>query len=326
MNIYDIAKEANVSIATVSRVLNDSGSVRDITRQKVEAVLKKYNYVPSAIARGMITNSLKTIGIVAIDIRNLYYANVAHSIEQSLSVLGFNAILCNTGYDNEQKVKYLRMLAEKKVDSIILVGSPFKDPNLDKPIEQISKNIPVIIINGYYEHPNIYSVRCDDKKALETSVEYLVSRGRKKFLYLYDAETFSGGQKLLGFKNAVNRLNVGSEIYLVKPGLEPAYLKIEELLNAGSSFDAVLASEDLTAIGALKCLTARNIRVPEDVSVMGFNNSLLSVCCTPSLSTVDSKMEEIGRSAVKVLHKILNGEKAEPDTIIDAELVLRETA
>jgi len=326
LNIYDIAREANVSIATVSRVLNDSGNVRDITRHKVEAVLKKYNYVPSAIARGMVTNSLKTIGIVTIDIRNLYYANVAHSIEQSLSVLGFNTILCNTGYNNEQKLKYLRMLVEKKVDSIILVGSPFKDPSLDQPIEQIAKDIPIIIVNGHFEHPNIYSVRCDDRKALEKCVEYLVSKGRRNFLYLYDAETFSGTQKLMGFKSAVATHNVRSEIFFVKPGLDPAFSKVRELIDAGFSFDAVLTSEDLTAIGALKCLIANNIKVPEDVSVMGFNNSVLSICCTPSLSTVDSKMEELGRIAVKVLHKVLKGEKAETSTMIDPELVLRETA
>ncbi|NLX76474.1 MAG: LacI family transcriptional regulator [Clostridiaceae bacterium] len=325
MNIYDIAREANVSIATVSRVLNDSGRVRDITRQKVEAVLKKYNYVPSAIARGMMTNSLKTIGIVAIDIRNLYYANVAHSIEQSLSVLGFNTILCNTGYDTEQKIKYLRMLVEKKVDSIILVGSPFKDPSLDKPIEQISKNTPIIIVNGHYEYPNIYSVQCNDRSALKRSVDYLVSKGRKSFLYLYDAETFSGRQKLLGFMDAVSKHQVKSEVFLVKPGLEPAYEKIQELVSSGLDFDAVLTSEDFTAIGVLKCLAANNIRVPEDVSVMGFNNSVLSVCCTPALSTVDSKMEEMGRVAVKVLHKVLKGEKAETSTVIDADLIFRET-
>ena len=142
MNIYDIAKEASVSIATVSRVLNGSNRVRDITRQKVEAVLNKYNYIPSAIARGMMTNSMKTIGIVTIDIRGLYYANVSYSIEQALSILGYNTILCNTGYDPEQKIRYLQMLAEKKVDSIIMVGSVFKDPRLNKPVEAISKNIP----------------------------------------------------------------------------------------------------------------------------------------------------------------------------------------
>jgi DNA-binding LacI/PurR family transcriptional regulator len=325
LNIYDIAREANVSIATVSRVLNDSGNVRDVTKQRVEAVLKKHNYIPSGIARGMVTNSLKTIGIVTIDIRNLYYANVAHSIEQSLSILGFNTILCNTGYDSEQKINYLKMLVEKKVDSIILVGSPFKDPNLDKPIERISKNITVIIVNGHFGYPNTYSVRCDDSKALEKCVEYLVSKGRKNFLYLYDAETFSGNQKLRGFKNAVSKYNVKSDIFLIKPGLEEAYNKTKELLENDYTFDAVLTSEDMSAIGALKCLKANNLNVPADVSVMGFNNSILSICCTPTLSTVDSKTEQLGQIAVKVLHAVLQGEKVDPDTIIEADLVLRQT-
>lgn len=325
MNIYDIAKEANVSIATVSRVLNDSGRVRDITREKVEAVLKKHHYIPSAIARGMMTNSMKTIGIVTIDIRNLYYANVAHSIEQSLSILGFNTILCNTGYDIEQKVSYLRMLVEKKVDSIILVGSTFKDPKLDKPVEQISMDIPIIIVNGYYGYPNIYSVQCDDRKALEKSVEYLISKGKKKFLYLYDAETFSGNQKLIGFKSAVSKHNVKSDVFLIKPGLEEAFKQTDNLLNSKFAFDAVLTSEDLSAIGVLKCLLSNNIKVPEDVSVMGFNNSVLSICCTPSLSTVDSRMEDMGRLAVRILHKVLQGETPKSNTMIDANLILRQT-
>lgn len=325
MNIYDIAKEANVSIATVSRVLNDSGNVRDITRQKVEAVLKKYNYIPSAIARGMMTNSLKTIGIVTIDIRNLYYANVAHSIEQSLSVLGFNTILCNTGYDIEQKINYLRMLAEKKADSIILVGSTFNDPKLDKPIEAISKNTPVVLINGHYDYPNTYSVLCDDKGALEMSVEYLASKGRNRFLYLYDADTFSGNQKLLGFREAAPKYGTIAGIHFIEPGLEKAAEKIRELLESGIQFDAVLTSEDLTAIGVLQGLNNSGISVPEQVSVMGFNNSILSLCCTPSLSTIDSRMEDMGRTAVRVLHRVLTGEPVESSTKLSARLVARQS-
>lgn len=325
MNIYDIAKEANVSIATVSRVLNGSDRVRDITRQKVEQVLKKHHYVPSAIARGMMTNSMKTIGIVTIDIRNLYYANVSHSIEQALSVLGFNTILCNTGFDTEQKISYLGMLAEKKVDSIILVGSIFNDPKLDKPIEDISKNIPIVIVNGYYGYPNTYSIQCDDQKALENSVDYLFSRGRRKFLYLYDADTFSGNQKLQGFHKAIQKYGLDADIRFVHPGLEAPYEEILGMLHHRTAFDAILTSEDLTAIGALQCLLENGIRIPQDVSIMGFNNSLLSQCCTPRLSTVDSMMEEMGKLAVKVLHRVLSGEQVEPSIKMDAKLVFRQT-
>jgi LacI family transcriptional regulator len=326
MNIYDIAREANVSIATVSRVLNGNGSVRDITRQRVEQVLNKYHYVPSAIARGMVTNSMKTIGVVSIDIRNLYYANVSYSIEQALRVLGFSTILCNTGYDTEQKLSYLKMLTEKKVDSIILIGSIFKDPKLNKPIKEISKSIPIIIINGYYGYPNTYSIQYEDAEALEKSVDYLVSRGRKKFLYLYDADTFSGNQKLLGFKNSVKKHDLKFDIRFIPPGIDHAYREMCELINQGSFFDAVLTSEDITAIGALQCLLEKNIRVPEEVSVVGYNNSILSLCCTPRLSTVDSLSEEMGKTAVSVLCRILSGEKVEASVKIGAKIVLRQSA
>lgn len=325
MNIYDIAKQANVSIATVSRVLNGGYRVKDSTRLRVEEVLKKNHYVPSAIARGLMTNSMKTIGIVTIDIRNLYYANVAHSIEQSLSFLGFNTILCNTGYDLEQKVSYLSMLTEKKVDSIILVGSAFKDPKLDKPVEEISKSIPIVIINGYYGFKNTYSIQCDDKKALEDCIEYLYNKGRRNFIYLYDADTFSGNMKLIGFRNGVSGYGLDANIFYVQSGLEAAGNKVHELIESGFVFDAILTSEDLLAVGALQALIKNGISVPERVSVMGFNNSILSQCCIPHLSTVDSRMEDMGKTAVNVLHKILSGEHAESSTNLEAHLVIRQS-
>lgn len=325
MNIYDIAKEAKVSIATVSRVLNGSDKVRDITRQKVEEVLKKHNYIPSDIARGMMTNSIKTIGIVTIDIRNLYYANVAHSIEQSLRILGFNTILCNTGYDLEQKISYIRMLIGKKVDSIILVGSTFNDPKLEKPVLEISDKIPVIIVNGYYGYKNTYSIQCDDKKALGKCVETLASKGRKHFVYLYDADTFSGNRKLIGFKEAVPKYGTIEGIFFIQPGLQAAVQKTQELIDSGIYFDAVLASEDLSAIGVLQCLMEKGFQVPEQVSIMGYNNSILSLCCTPLLSTVDSRMEDMGKLAVQVLHHVLSGEPAKSSVMIEPHLVLRQT-
>ncbi|NLN66121.1 MAG: LacI family transcriptional regulator [Clostridiaceae bacterium] len=325
MNIYDIAKEAGVSIATVSRVLNGSENVRDLTRQKVEKVLKKYNYVPSAIARGLMTNSMKTIGIVTIDIRNLYYANVAHTIEQALRIIGFNSILCNTGYDIEQKIGYLRMLTEKKVDSVILVGSTFRDPLLDKPVLEISKQIPVIIVNAYYGYPNTYSIQCDDRKALEKFVEYLAHRGRRNFLYLYDADTFSGNLKLEGFQKAASKHGNIAGIHLIRSGIDEAANKTKELLRSGILFDAVLTSEDLTAIGVLQGLRENGIAVPEQVSVVGYNNSILSLCCHPLLSTVDSRMEDMGKLAVKVLHQVLSGERAENSIKIAPQLIFRQT-
>ena len=114
MNIYDVAKEAGVSIATISRVLNDPSLVSEKTRKKVEEVLLKHNYTPNAIARGLVVKSMKTIGMLTIDIRDVYYANVAYTMEHELSKNGYNVILCNTGGDVEEKAKYIKILAEKR--------------------------------------------------------------------------------------------------------------------------------------------------------------------------------------------------------------------
>ena len=125
MNIYDIAKEAGVSIATVSRVLNNKGTVSGATRAKVEAVLSRSGYTPSAIARGMVSKSMRTVAVLTVDIRVPHYAQQAYTIEQAFSHRGYEVILCNTGGGKEATVRYLRAVTEKQVDGIILVGSVF---------------------------------------------------------------------------------------------------------------------------------------------------------------------------------------------------------
>ena len=115
MNIYDIAKEANVSTATVSRVLNNSGKVSEKTRERVLSVVNKYSYSPNVFARGLMSASLKTIGVLTVDIRDMYYATVAYTIEQEFEKLGYSVILCNTGVNAEQKERYIAMLTEKPV-------------------------------------------------------------------------------------------------------------------------------------------------------------------------------------------------------------------
>ena len=125
MNIYDIAKEAGVSISTVSRVMNHKGNVNPETRKKVEEILEKNNYTPSAIARGMVSKSMKTVSVLTVDIRVPHYARTAYTIEREFSRRGYEVSLCNTGGELEETIKYLRTAREKKTDGIVLVGSVF---------------------------------------------------------------------------------------------------------------------------------------------------------------------------------------------------------
>ena len=162
MNIYEIAKRAGVSIATVSRVINNNPNVRDETREKVEKAIEESNYTVNDIARSLAVKTTHTIGVMTSDVRDSYYANAIYTIEQEFRELGYNVILCNTGQELQKKKKYLKVLLEKKVDGIILVGSVFKEQGDNSHIIEASKKVPVVILNSHIEGENIYSIVCDD--------------------------------------------------------------------------------------------------------------------------------------------------------------------
>lgn len=323
MNIYEIAEEAGVSIATVSRVVNGKSVVSSKTREKVEAVLKRHNYSPSEIARGLVLNSTRTVGVMAVDIRDIYYANVAYTVEQELSRVGYTAILCNTGEDINEKIKYMNILMQKKVDGIILVGSVFKDESLEGAIAGISSKVPVVMINGFVDCKNVYSIICDDSSGISQAVDFLCRQGRKKLIYLQDTDSYSAGAKVEGFRKAMESNNIeinDNNLFKVKKGLEGGYEGIRMIAGKGISFDAVVCGDDLTAIGVIRFLREHDIPVPGEVAVIGYNNSVLASCCEPVLTSVDSRMFEMGRIAIEIFSKVMDGEHVDPKTYLQPGL------
>lgn len=328
MNIYDIAREAGVSIATISRVINGKDVVSQKTREKVEEILKKYNYTPNEIARGLVMNSIRTVGVMTIDIRDVYYANVAYTVEQELSRHGYNVILCNTGEDTKEKIKYMKTLMQKKVDGIILVGSVFKDASLDSYISDIAEKVPVVMINGYVDSKNVYSVICDDAYGISAVVDYLAGKGRRALVYLQDTDTYSSRSKVEGFKAGLDRNNLNmseNTLINVKKGLDGGYEGIRSLIERKHNFDAVVCGDDITAIGAIKCLKQQGIHIPGEVAVTGFDNSVLALCCDPALTSVDSWMTDMGKHAVEIFSKVMEGEKVRAKMVIKPKLIYRES-
>lgn len=167
MNIYDIAKEAGVSISTVSRVMNKKENVNPATRKKVEEILEKNNYTPSAIARGMVSKTMKTVAILTVDIRVLHYSRTAYTIEREFSRRGYEVLLCNTGGELSETVKYLRTVQEKKVDGIVLVGSVFNTLCKKEEIGKLLKNTPVVLADGKLELPS-YGIHNGKGYVIET--------------------------------------------------------------------------------------------------------------------------------------------------------------
>ena len=324
MNIYDIAKRAGVSIATVSRVLNHSPNVSQKTRERVEAVMKESNYTPNVFARGLGLNSMKMIGVLCTDVSDIFYAQAVSIIENNLRREGYHAILCCTGSEMKSKKKSIELLLSKRVDAIILVGSAFQEQFDHSHIEAAAKKVPVIIINGLIELPNTYCILCDEYKAVFQTVSSMLSGGCRKILYLYDTQTYSGMKKLMGYQDACGAFGIPYEqqiIQKVPKNLESVtQIVLESRDEEGRfPFDGVMASEDLLAIGALKALKGKKI------PVVGINNSVLAECSTPALSSIDNMLLSLCTTSVQILSQIFEDYTVPQKISYNAKLIERES-
>lgn len=329
MNIYDIAAEAGVSISTVSRVMNHKGNVNPEMKKRIEEVLKKYDYKPSAIARGLVSKTMKTIAILTADMRVSLFARTIYMIEQEFYQKGYNVIVCNTGERTEHCGEYLNILSEKQVDGIVLTGSVFNCLKEQPELTNMVRQIPVVMAGGWVDLPNFYSVLVDDKKGISAAVDLLAGRGRREILFFGGQETETRRQKRAGFLEAMKARGLsGGERRTVLCGGEmtDGAQAIRTVLEAGISFDGLIFSEDLAAVGAMKELRRQGFQVPEDAAVIGYGNSPDSVVCEPELTTVDNKPEEVGVLCAKVLRDLLERKEAERRIVVEPELIARESA
>ena len=210
-----------MSIATVSRVLNGNPNVSEATRQKVLAIMQDIGYTPNVFARGLGLNTMHTIGIMCADSSDPFLANAVYYLEQNLRKCGYDSFLCCTGYDLVNKQKYLQLLLSKRVDAIILVGSSFLETSKkdNAYIAAAADTLPVMIINGYLSHPNVYCTLCDDYQAVYDVVDRLIEQKRRQILFLHTSRSFSSLQKLSGYKTSLtdNGLSLQDELILTCP-------------------------------------------------------------------------------------------------------------
>ncbi len=333
LTIYDISDKAGVSIATVSRVLNGYSNVNPDTKEKVLKVMEEMGYKPNAFARGLGLDTMKTIGILCADSSDTYLAKAVYYIEEELRIHQYDSLLVCTGYNASDKQKALDLLISKKVDAAILVGSNFLDSTNqgNKYIRDAADTIPVMLLNAMYEYPNVYSLYCDDFNATKMAVDFLFESGKRKILYLYSSKSYSATKKLEGFKASYEArgLPLSKEYLQFMPYSCENILEIEKAVNAlyesGLEFDAIVASEDYLAIAALKCALKRSIKVPEELSLVGYNNSFFSCMTEPELSSIDNKLEALSKQLVSTLLGVLDGKEMPKKTEYSGELIKRGT-
>lgn len=330
MNIYDVSEKAHVSIATVSRVLNGNPNVSEKTKKRVLAVMDELGYTPNVFARGLGLNTMKTIGIMCTDSSDIYLANAVYYTEHELRNHGYDSILCCTGYSLENKKKSLNLLLSKRVDAIIMVGSKFLEPKTkdNAYIFKASAHVPVMLVNGYLEGDNIYCTLCDDFHAIHDVTNSLIKNGKEDILYLYTSNSYSGTRKREGYLSALkeNGLPV-DERYLAmcKKDITAAKETISRLFENGLPIEAIVTSDDSLAVGALKFALKYRLSVPEQLSIIGYNNSILATCTEPELTSIDTKVEALCTNTVNTLMRIFSGSNVPSKITISADIVYRRT-
>ncbi len=333
MTIYDISEKAGVSIATVSRVLNGSSNVSEKTKKKVLDVINQYEYTPNAFARGLGLNTMKTIGIMCADSSDLYLAKGIYYIEQKLRECGYDSILCCTGYELESKIASMNLLITKKVDGIVLVGSNFiyEKESDNKYIVDAATQLPVMLLNADLDAPNVYSVVSDDFTSMYEATLQMIGTGIKDIVYYYNSTSYSGKKKLSGYRAAMEEkklLTTGNLMQFYHGSHEdiPAMTEhLKKLYDKGLNFHGVIAADDTLALAAVKYAKEMNYRIPEDFSILGYNNSMLVNCCDPELTSIDNKLETLCQHLITTLMGVLGGNEMPKKTIFSGEIVKRGT-
>jgi LacI family transcriptional regulator/LacI family asc operon transcriptional repressor len=331
MNIYDISEKAGVSIATVSRVMNGNSYVSEKTKKKVLDVIAEYSYTPNAFARGLGLNTMKTVGIMCADSSDPYVASAIYLIEQELRRNNYDALLCCTGYETEEKEKYINLLLSKRMDAIILVGSNFveADDGKNNYIKEASKTVPIMIINGALSGENIFCALCDDYHATYEATKALQASGCSNVLYLYNARSYSGSKKLSGYLEAVELDHKTGKkddyIQFINGGIKEVKDHLTSVYRQGLIFDAIIAADDNLAIGALKFAKENHLAVPEQLSIIGYNNSIIAQCSDPELTSIDNKLEAVCSNSIATLMGVFRGQEVPLKTVFSAEIIRRGT-
>lgn len=331
ITVYDIAKEAGVSPSTVSRVLNGSAPVREDTEKKVRKIIKKYNFKPNALARSLYKKKSNMLGFILPDITSPFFASIFLEAEKRALELGYTALLCNSMNNEELESQYLKILVEKQVDGIVFMGGRINDTHTNQKyadeMNEIVQRIPVVMVNGRMTGVDCYRVRTNERKGIVELVNYLVELGHRNIGLIGGIPGITSTDiKVKAFKQQLKRHNLNfNDEWVIHGGfsIDSGVESMEALLNKQQLPSAVMCINDFVAIGAIKKAKAKGYKVPEDISVTGFDNIYLSEVFTPGITTVVQTGLGLGTKAVDIILKVINEEKVKKDSVIETSLVVR---
>jgi LacI family transcriptional regulator len=328
VRIKDVANKAGVSTSTVSRVLNGGKFVREEIKERVNEAIKELRYTPSYFARSLVLQKTNLIGVIVSDIASSFFSTILSSIEDYASKHDYNILVGNISEDLNKEVKYLNIFNEMRVDGIILMHD-----RVNESIKEFlnKTNIPLVQASSKINGFNFPSVNINDYKAAYDATNYLIKLGHRNIALIGGnmGDISAGLNRYQGYKQALEDNMILVKESYIKYGnykVQDGYRLMEELLSADIRPTAVFASSDDMAIGAMNCIIDNGLKVPEDISIIGFDDSNLASVVRPSLTTVHQPIREIGELSIEILIKKINNQEININEIVlNHKLIIRDS-
>jgi DNA-binding LacI/PurR family transcriptional regulator len=327
--IREVAQRAQVSTATVSRVLAGIGNPKPDTASAVMRAVEELDYRPSGVARSLRMKRTRTLGLIVTDIQNPFFPELVQAADLAARSLDYSILLGSAAYDEMRALHYLDLMVDRRVDGMIVASSQISESSWEW---LLASPVPVVVVNAEPRDRMVTVIGSDNEGGSRMAVEHLVALGHRRIGYLRGPQAFTAAApRLAGFRAACAEAGLDPDAMPVircEGLVESGELAAAQLLEQAPWVTAIACYNDLTAIGALRALRAAGRRVPEDVSVIGFDDIAAASWVVPGLTTISQQKGEMGRLAVEHLARALDGTgpAPAPEVIrLEARLLVRES-
>jgi LacI family transcriptional regulator len=318
--ITDVARKAKVSTATVSRVLSGGGGARDETRDRVLTAARELGYRPSGVARSLRQRATRTLGLIVTDIENPFFPELVRTVEDAARERGYAMLLCNASDDPEREAGYLELLVDRWVDGVVIAASSLGVRHREW---LLAADLPIVLVNSVDRQIDLPTIASDSVMGGRIATEHLLELGHRRFgIITAGPRNLDAPDRVTGARSALRAAGIptaSEHVVIEEATVEGGQRAAAAILAKDPSVTAIVAYNDLTAIGAMRAIRAREMRVPQDVSVIGFDDVHLAAYVDPPLTTIAQSTAEMGRWAVDELTRRLGRPAADPDSADHAE-------
>lgn len=324
--IKDVAARAGISYTTVSHVVNGTRPVSDQVRRKVEAAIAELGYVPSGVARSLRARATGTLGLLVPNASNPYFAELARGIEDHAERNGYSVILCNSDDDIDKQLRYLRVLLERRIDGLI-VATVASDAAFAQALANLQ--VPLVLVDRSLEGVNADQLRVDHEQGAYLATRHLLELGHRRIVCIGGpASTQVAQLRAAGYQRALDEAGVAAQAVVDCPFTSPAgHAAAQMLLAAEPRPTAIFAGNDMIALGVLRAAAERGLQVPQQLSVVGFDDIEVSRYLHPALTTVGQCIGALGEQvAARLLERIRTPDLAVTQRLIEPILLLRESS